>query len=143
MKEEKKILRKHIEIKGLRKTNQRYKVLEVFLANDEHLSVDELYFLVKKRYPEISHSTVFRSMKIIFNAGLAAKIRNFDGLIKYEHSYKHKQHGHMICSNCLKIIEFDDIQIKELLKKAAKEKEFKPQIFRTKILGLCKKCNSA
>ncbi|MCK5357759.1 MAG: transcriptional repressor, partial [Elusimicrobiales bacterium] len=57
MKEEIEILRKHIELKGLRKTNQRYKVLEVFLSNEEHLSVDELYSLVEKKYPEISHST--------------------------------------------------------------------------------------
>jgi len=140
MKEEREILRKYIEVKSLRKTNQRYKVLEVFLSNEEHLSVDELYSLIKKKYPEISHSTVFRSMKIMFEAGLASKIRHCDGLIKYEHAYKHNQHGHMICSKCHKMIEFDDTKIKELLNKATKKENFKPQIFKTKILGFCKKC---
>ncbi len=140
MKEEKEILRKYIELKGLRKTNQRYKVLEVFLSNESHLSVDELYALVKKKYPEISHSTVFRSMKIIFDAGLATKIRTCEGVIQYEHSYKHSQHGHMICSKCHKMIEFDDTKIKELLKKAAKKENFKVQVCRTKIIGLCGKC---
>ena len=140
MKEEIEILRKHIELKGLRKTNQRYKVLEVFLSNEEHLSVDELYSLVEKKYPEISHSTVFRSMKIIFDAGLASKMMGCDSIIRYEHLYKHSQHGHMICSKCHKMIEFDDSKIKELLKKAAKKEKFKPQVFKTRILGLCKKC---
>ena len=140
MKEEKEILRKYIEIKGLRKTNQRYNVLEVFLSNESHLSVDKLYVLVKKKHPEISHSTVFRSMKIIFNAGLATKIRTCEGIIQYEHLYKHSQHGHMICSNCHKMIEFDDTMVKELLKKVARKEKFKPQVFRTKILGICKDC---
>jgi Fur family transcriptional regulator, ferric uptake regulator len=140
MKEEKGILREYIEKKGLRKTNQRYKVLEVFLSNEKHLSVDELYVLVEKKYPEISHSTVFRSMKIIFDAGLADKIRDCHGLIKYEHLYKHSQHGHMICSTCHKMLEFDVTQINKLLEKVAKKENFKPQIFKTRILGLCKRC---
>ncbi|MEA3307824.1 MAG: Fur family transcriptional regulator [Elusimicrobiota bacterium] len=140
MEEEKEVLRKYIEKRGLRKTNQRYKVLEVFLSNEEHLSVDELYSLVEKKYPEISHSTVFRSMKVIFDAGLASKMMGCDSIIRYEHLYKHSQHGHMICSNCHKMIEFDDSKIEELLKKAAKKENFKAQIFKTRILGLCKKC---
>ena len=140
MKEEKEILRKHIELKSLRKTNQRYKVLEIFLSNEEHLSVDELYSLVKKKYPEISHSTVFRSMKIIFDAGLASKMMGCDSIVRYEHLYNHIQHGHMICSKCHKMIEFDDSKIEELLKKIAKKENFKPQIFKTRVLGLCQKC---
>ncbi len=140
MKEEKEVLREYIEKKGLRKTNQRYKVLEVFLSNEEHLSVDELYVLVEKKYSEISHSTVFRSMKIIFDAGLASKMMGCDSIIRYEHLYKHSQHGHMICSVCHKMIEFDVTQINKLLEKVAKKENFKPQIFKTRILGLCKRC---
>ncbi len=140
MKKEKEILRKYIEVKGLRKTNQRYKVLEIFLSNEEHLSVDELHFLVEKKYPEISHSTVFRSMKIIFEAGLASKMMGCDSIIRYEHLYNHSQHGHLICSVCHKMIEFDDSKIEEMLKKIAKKEKFKPQIFKTRVLGLCKKC---
>jgi Fur family ferric uptake transcriptional regulator len=140
MEEEKEIFRKYIEKKGLRKTDQRFKILEIFLSNEEHLSVDQLYSLVKNKYPEISHSTVFRSMKIIFNAGLATKMRHCDGFIKYEHAHKHSQHGHMTCSKCHMMIEFDVTQINKLLEKAAKKENFKSQNFKTRIIGLCKNC---
>jgi Fur family transcriptional regulator, ferric uptake regulator len=140
MQEEKQVLEKHILAKGLRNTEQRYKVLEIFLKNEEHLSIDELYDHVRKKYPKISHSTVFRSMKVIQAAGLAARIRTDKGITKYEHLYKHDQHGHMICSTCGKILEFDNSKIKELQKAIARKEKFQPQNYPVKIYGLCRTC---
>ena len=140
MQEEMQVLEKFILANGQRNTAQRYQVLEVFLKHEEHLSVDELYDRVKKKYPKISHSTVFRAMKVIQSAGLAAKIRTEKGITKYEHLYKHDQHGHMICSNCGKILEFDNSKIKEMQKAIAFKEKFQPQNYPVKIYGLCRLC---
>lgn len=140
MQEEKEILKKYVTSQGLRNTHQRYKVLEVFLRNEGHLTVDELHDIVKKKHPEISHSTTFRSIKIIEEAGLASKIRGSDGVFRFEHLYKHSQHGHLVCLKCGKIIEFDNSEIIKLQNKAAIIKGFKPLRYGSKVSGICKNC---
>lgn len=142
MQEEKELLKKHVINQGLRNTPQRYKVLEVFLENEGHLSIDELHDIVKKKYPKISHSTTFRTMKIIEEAGLATKIRGADNVFCFEHLHKHNQHGHLVCLSCGKIIEFDNSEIIKLQNKAAKEKGFKPLQYGAKVSGLCKSCQT-
>jgi len=142
MKEEENILKKYVMEQGLRNTPQRYKVLEVFLRNEGHPSVDELHDIVKKKYPDISHSTTFRTMQIIEAAGLAARIRGNDSVFRFEHLYNHSQHGHLVCLQCGKIIEFDNSEIIKLQNKISKEKGFKPLRYGAKISGICKNCQN-
>lgn len=140
MQEEQKILETYIRNKGLRSTSQRHKILEVFLQHEAHVSAEELLALVQKKYPDVSQATVFRAVKVFCAAGLADKVQDESGVIKYEHAYKHKKHGHLICSRCGAILEFNDPGLQDMQTRVSKKHHFLPQHTTIKIVGLCANC---
>lgn len=140
MQEELQVLEKYIRSKGLRNTPQRNNILEIFLKHEEHVSAEELYELVKKRYPEIGQATVFRTVKTFCEAGLATRLQDEAGVIKYEHAYKHTKHGHLVCRNCGRITEFNDRVLDELQTRIAKKNKFQSDGITVNISGLCRDC---
>src|SRR5436305_13107453 len=106
MTEEQEVFLQHIQKKGLKRTAQRDLILDIFLRVEEHLSSEDLYRLVQKEDPTIGQTTVYRTLKLLSEAGLAREVRFGDGRTHYEHNYKQQHHDHMICSECGRIIEF-------------------------------------
>jgi Fur family ferric uptake transcriptional regulator len=96
--EEQEVFLKHIQKRGLKRTSQRDLILDVFLRTEEHLSNEDLYQLVKKEDPTVGQTTVYRTLKLLTEAGLAREVRFGDGRTHYEHNYKHQHHDHMICT---------------------------------------------
>ena len=142
MREEITILEKYIRENALRNTHQRFDVLDVFINSEGHFSIEELHALVRKKYPRVSYSSTFRAMQVIEKAGLAARIRDADGVFRFEHLYKHNNHGHLVCLKCGKIIEYDNSQIIRLQKKLAVKHQFQPVSFGAKVRGICKNCRA-
>jgi Fur family ferric uptake transcriptional regulator len=139
-KEEKKIFLEHIQKWGLRRTAQRDLILEVFLSTEEHLSSEDLYWLIHKKDSGVGHTTVYRTLKLLTDAGLAREVRLGDGRTYYEHHFDHEHHDHMICTECGQIIEFFSQEIEELQDEMAKINNFKPTHHLMRILGICKDC---
>ena len=81
--DEKKILEEQIKSKLLRHSQPREKILEVFVKANKHLTVQELYFLVKKKYPDIGLATVYRALKLICETGLCREVRFEDGIARF------------------------------------------------------------
>ena len=71
-KKEKEIFLEHIQNEGLRRTAQRDLILEIFLRTEEHLTSEDLYWLVQKEDPSVGHTTVYRTLKLLTEAGLGA-----------------------------------------------------------------------
>jgi len=63
-------------------------ILDIFLRTEEHLSSEDLYRLVKQEDPSIGQTTVYRTLKLLTEAGLAREVRFGDGITHYEHNYK-------------------------------------------------------
>jgi Fur family ferric uptake transcriptional regulator len=139
-KEEKEIFEKHIRKKGLRRTLQRDLILEVFLQTEDHVSSEDLYWLVHKKDPTIGYTTVYRTLKLLAEAGLAREVSFGDGKTYYEHHYKHQHHDHMICTECGKVIEFFSPDIERLQDEMAAKHGFKPTYHNLRILGICAEC---
>ena len=72
---EKEIFLEHIQKAGLRRTGQRDLIMEIFLRNEEHLTSEDLYWLVQKQDPTVGHTTVYRTLKLLTEAGLAREVR--------------------------------------------------------------------
>ncbi|GBR76002.1 ferric uptake regulation protein [Candidatus Termititenax persephonae] len=138
--EEVKILADYIAENALRNTHQRFDVLDVFINSEGHFSIEELHELVKKKYPQASFSSTFRAMQVIEKAGLAARISGVDGVFRFEHLYKHQNHGHLVCTQCGQIIEYDNSKIIKLQKKIAAVHHFEPIRFGAKVRGICRNC---
>ncbi len=138
--EEKEILLEYVQKSGLRRTAQRDLILEVFLSTEDHLSSEDLYWLVQKQDSSVGQTTVYRSLKLFTEAGLAREVRLGDGVTYYEHHYKHGHHDHLICTECGKVIEFFSAEIEALQDEMAEKFKFKPTHHSLRILGLCEEC---
>jgi len=137
MSEEQEVFLRHIQKKGLKRTTQRDLILDVFLRSEEHLSNEDLYRLVKQEDPTVGQTTVYRTLKLLTEAGLAREVRFGDGRTHYEHQYKHEHHDHMICSECGKIIEFFSAELEAIQDAMAAKHRFEITQHLLRIIGVC------
>ena len=137
---EKEILLEHLQRTGLRRTSQRDLILETFLRTEEHLTSEDLYRLVQREDPTVGHTTVYRTLKLLTEAGLAREVRFGDNKTYYEHHYNHQHHDHMICTGCGKVIEFYSPEIEALQDQMADNFGFRPTHHSLRLWGVCSDC---
>jgi Fur family ferric uptake transcriptional regulator len=140
MKKELEIFEDFIGAKNLRKTLQRRKIIETFLATEKHLSLDELYKLVRHKDKNIGYTTIYRTMKLLAECGLCEEADFGEGLVRYEHKYAHTHHDHLVCTKCGKFIEVLEPALEKMQEELARKHGFKPLKHKLQIFGLCKKC---
>ena len=138
--EEQDVFLAHLQTKGLKRTSQRELILDVFLRTEKHLSSEDLYQLVKEEDPTVGQTTVYRTLKLLSQAGLAREVRFGDGRTHYEHNYKHQHHDHMICSECGKIIEFYSAELEAMQDQMAAKHKFEVTQHLLRIIGVCAEC---
>lgn len=141
--QEKQIFSEHIQKSGLRHTAQRDLILEMFLRTEDHLSSEDLYWLVQKQDPSVGHTTVYRTLKLLTEAGLAREVRFGDGKTYYEHHFGHAHHDHMICTECGKVIEFFSEKLEAAQDAMADKYKFKPTHHSLRIWGVCEECQNS
>ena len=131
---------------GLKVTRQRLVVLEAISScPEEHLSADEIFALVKVDCPEIGLATVYRTIQLLSELHLIDRINFDDGYVRYEmgsafdREQKHHHH-HLICSNCGRVISFQDDLLEELEEKIARTTGFEVVDHEVKLYGHCKDC---
>jgi Fur family ferric uptake transcriptional regulator len=126
--------------KKLRLTIQRKAIVSLFLAREGHLCVDELYYMLRKKYPRIGYTTVYRTLKLLKKAEMASEV-NFTGKRKrFEHKFDHPYHGHLVCQKCGKVIEFSDPEIEKKQVRLCRQYGFKSEEHSMKIFGTCPAC---
>jgi Fur family ferric uptake transcriptional regulator len=100
------ILHRHLKGVGLKQTAQRDAILRTFLETRDHLSTDELHRLVQKKDARIGYTTVYRTLKLLAECGLASEVAFHDGVARFEHQYNRRSHHHMVCTGCGSSVEF-------------------------------------
>jgi len=140
MKSAKTVFKQYLKNKGMLHSKQREQILDVFLKTEKHLTVDDLYELVKKKNPRIGLATVYRAMRVICDADLAREVDFGDGVRRFEHKYRHQHHDHLVCLKCGRVIEVMSPEIEKLQERLAKKHKFTPVRHRMKIFGTCSKC---
>ena len=140
MKSAKTIFNQYLRKNGMLYSKQREQIMDIFLKTEKHPTVNDLYELVRKKNPKIGLATVYRTMEVICDAGLARKLDFGDGTKHYEHKYKHQHHHHLVCLKCGKIIEITSGKIEEIQKKLAKKHGFTITRDTMKMFGICKTC---
>lgn len=139
--EKKKTFNEFALSKGLRSTRQRDIILDIFLSTHQHVSVEELYLKVKASHPGIGHATVYRTLKLFAEAGLAREILLHDGQTRYEHVMAGEHHDHLVCTSCNAIIEFEDETIENLQNEIASRHGFTIKSHKLEIYGRCARCS--
>ena len=141
--EEQRVFREHLKRAQLKRTSQRDLILEVFLDTEGHVSSEDLYGLVKAKDRAIGFTTVYRTLKLLKECGLARELEFHDGRMLYEHEYKHTHHDHLICTQCGALIEFYSQEIEELQDAIVRRYRFKPLSHSHRIFGICANCQRA
>ena len=141
MKSAKTIFSQYIRNNGMLHSSQREQILDIFLKAERHPTINDLYDLVRKKNPKIGLATVYRTMRVICDAGLARETDFGDGLRRFEHKHKHQHHDHLICLKCGRIIEVMSPEIEKLQENLAKKHRFKAVRHRMEIFGICRSCN--
>lgn len=128
----------YVEEKRLNTTAQREAIVEQFLRSREHVSIDELLAKVRKRQPKVGYATVYRTLKLLVDSGLAIERQFGDGQARFEVVGDH--HDHLICMRCGLILEFEDPEIERLQDKIARRLGgFTVLRHRHELYGLCPK----
>lgn len=139
-KKEEKVFENFLSSKNLKNSEQRKEILDLFLSVDKHLTADELYRIVKSKYPTIGYATIYRTLKLLCECGLCRELKFEDGPTRYEHLYAHYHHDHLICTKCGRFVEIVDLEIEHLQEKLFKTHGFYPKKHRMELYGICKKC---
>jgi Fur family ferric uptake transcriptional regulator len=127
---------------GLRSTEQRRLVTEMFFATTEHLSIEDLLDRARGEEPKIGYATVYRTLKLLKECGLAFERHFGDGVSRYEVAWADEHHDHLICVECEKIIEFEDADIEELQHRVAARLGFMLVRHKLELYGLCAECQA-
>lgn len=137
---ERQIFGEYIKAEGLKVTAQRNHILNAFLATDKHVSVEDIYILANRGKRRVGLATVWRTMKLIADCGLAREVAFDDGVSRFEHTHGKSHHHHLICTRCKKVIEFTSKEMDEVERSIAEDYEFELESHRFEIFGLCKDC---
>lgn len=141
LKEETELFYSYLRQNGLKKTYQKDLILETFLNTEGHLSVEDIYALVKKKDKKVGVVTVFRTLKSLTACGIAREITLGDGLTRFEHSYHHPQHHHIVCTECHRAIEFVCPELERIQNEIIERYRFQPIHHRFQTYGLCEECS--
>lgn len=125
---------------GLRSTEQRRVIVDTFVAAQSHLTIDDLLALVKQRDPRIGYATVYRTLKMLTESGIANELHFGDGFSRYELREALSHHDHLICTSCGKIVEFEEPEIEQLQTRVAENHGFVITSHRHELYGLCPNC---
>ena len=134
---------------GYRITMPRQAILDILSKTSEHLSAEEVYLAVRKIYPAIGLTTVYRTLEILVEMGVVFKFDFGDGRARYELSKGPKSvlhHHHLVCTNCARVIDYTDFiddeteLLQRIEKGLSKKYNFKITSHLIQFYGLCDKC---
>ena len=136
----KKTFQDFITRKGLKSTRQRDIILDLFLSSERHMSIEELYLKLRAKHPNIGYATVYRTLKLFAESGIAREIHFGDGQTRYEHVNEGEHHDHLVCTRCGAITEFQNETIENLQDEIAASYGFSIETHKLELYGQCAKC---
>ncbi|NOZ08724.1 MAG: transcriptional repressor [FCB group bacterium] len=127
---------------NLKRTPQRFAILEELVSSDEHRECTDIYFALRNQGISVSRATVYRTMDILVKYDFARRLDIGDGIARYESKVGISHHDHLICLECGKIIEFLNRDIESLQQSICNDFDFDMIRHTHQIFGVCPDCKS-
>jgi len=125
---------------GLRNTRQRDQIVRAFFVTGRHLSAEELYHRIYAQEPTIGLVTVYRTLKLLREAGLATERQFGETYTRFDPNPSDQPHDHLICTRCGKIQEFEDARLRNVRRRVARSHGFTVTDHKLELYGLCHEC---
>lgn len=136
----KKIFSAHLEQRDLRKTAERFAILEEIYSRTDHFEAEQLYIDLLKKEVNVSRATVYNTLDLLLTCELIRKHQFGRNQAQYEKSYGYKQHDHIICIECKKVVEFCDPRLQQIQNMAGDLLNFQISHHTLQFYGTCSSC---
>lgn len=133
----------YMEKKGLRSTAQRRLIIDTFFGGSSHMTIEDLLAEVRTQEPSIGYATVYRTLKLLAECGVASERHFGDGPSRYELADEASaHHDHLICTSCRSIIEFEEPRIEAIQDEIATRYGFEIHSHKHEMYGICATCRA-
>jgi Fur family ferric uptake transcriptional regulator len=129
--------------KGLKSTRGREIILKELETRKDHFNAEKLYFSLSRKGPRVSRPTIYRTLKLLEKLHLIERLDIKKDCFYYEPIHQKEDHGHLICEQCGKIIDFPSNGLEILKSEVSKEKDFKMDNISVQMFGVCGSCQKA
>ena len=136
------LLKSQITKNRLKLTRQRREIFDAFVGMARHVTAEELYREVTKKDPRVGLSTIYRTLNLFCQFGLAEARQFGDGQSRYDPVFNKHHHDHLICTECGKIDEFENRRIEQLQERVARRHHFVILRHKLELYGLCARCQA-
>jgi Fur family ferric uptake transcriptional regulator len=127
---------------GTKRSGKRDFIVNMFLRQEGHLSAEDLVHVIRREDQKISRATIYRTLQWMVDAGMARKVDFGEGRYRFEHSYRHPRHFHLICKSCNRSSEFLSSDIEALIEEIAGARNFSARQSVVQIYGTCEACRT-
>jgi len=137
-----KVFTEYLAGQNLRMTSQRELILKTLCKQQTHLTAEQLYEILKKTDKSIGHATVYRTLKLLTEAGIARELNFGEGSIRYETDNDDTHHDHLVCVKCGDNVEFFDEEIEKIQHNIAEKFGYELVDHSMNLYGTCARCRN-
>ena len=137
------IFRSYLRTHDHRITPERISILNEIYQLSGHFNVEILHDKMKLNGHTISKATLYNTLQLLINCNLIKKLQFGNNIAQFEKSFKNKQHDHIICMECEKVVEFCDPRVQQIQNSTEKILGFEISHHSLYFYGKCKACYNA